>query len=76
MDEQRGSSLLFAIETGTIMKEVTFMTNMELLNKIVIPELEKWANNELERKGYVTGNMMNEKFRELLETLEPDDDEG
>jgi hypothetical protein len=58
------------------MKEVTFMSNMEFLNKIIIPELEKWANNELEQKGYVTGNMMNEKFRELLETLEPDDDEG
>lgn len=52
------------------------MSNMEFLNKIIIPELEKWANNELEQKGYVTGNMMNERFRELLETLEPDDDEG
>jgi hypothetical protein len=76
MDGQRSSSLLFAAETGAIMKEVTFMTNMEFLNKIVIPEFEKWVNNELKQKGYVTETMMNEKFREMLETLEPNDSES
>lgn len=52
------------------------MSDVEFVNKIVIPELEKWANDELKRKGYVTGNMMIEKFHELSETLEPNDDEG
>lgn len=68
--------LIFRQQNGLYNEGGDNMSNIDFLNDIIIPKLEKWVNAEVERRGYVMGEEVTKKLQELLDITDILNDEG